>query len=144
MNAEKAAQETGSEQIHVLIFELDGQLYGVDVSQVDALVEGPSSQEQEETGAWAYQGQEVPLRCLASWIGLESPEVSPSRVLLSRDQGSLQGFLVDIPKDMVSLRLDDVYPVPVLIRRVLGPSALWGVGRSAGGLVLLVDLRARA
>jgi chemotaxis signal transduction protein len=140
MNADKAAQETASEQVHVLVFELDGQLYGVDVCQVEALVEGPSSQEQEETRVWSYQDQEVPLRCLASWIGLEPPEVSPSRVLLSRDQGSLQGFLVDIPKDMVTLRLEDVYPVPVLIQRVLGPSALWGVGRSAEGLVLLVDL----
>jgi chemotaxis signal transduction protein len=153
--------------VHVLIFELEGQLYGIDVEQVEAIVEGEGeaglpvptlSGGREGSGAegrtCSYEGQDVPVRSLASWIRLGQPDLSQSfrtgkrpstvasRVLLSRSSGTLQGFLVDTPKDIVALSVVDIFPIPDLIQRVLGPTPLWGVGRSPGGLLLLVDLAA--
>jgi chemotaxis signal transduction protein len=55
----------------------------------------------------------------------------------------LRGFLVDLPKTIVTLSVEDIFPIPPLIRRVLGVSPLWGVGRLPHGLLLLVDLAAR-
>ena len=118
-------------QVHLLVFQLDGQLYGVNVEQVEAILEAMDA------------GELVPLQPLAAWLGLDPPEDARSRVLLSRSSGELVGFLVDTPRDLVTLPLEDVFPIPSLIRRVLGPSPLWGVGRSSKGLLLLVDLAHR-
>jgi chemotaxis signal transduction protein len=158
--------------VHLLVFELDGQFYGVDVDQVEAIVAG-----ERTDGFCSYEGQDVPVHDLARWIGLDRPDPSPrpsvvssprpsvvpspqpsavetgetgkrlsmavSRVLLSRSSGTLQGFAVDTPKNIVTLGVADLFPIPNLIQRVLGPTPLWGVGRSPGGLLLLVDLARR-
>ncbi len=124
-------------QIHLLLFELDGQLYGVDVDQVEALVEGECCD-----GLWSYEGQDVPTQCLALWVGLEQPEKAPTRMLLTQSGGELRGFLVDTPRDIATLSVEDIFPIPNLIQRVLGHTPLWGVGRTARGLLLLVDLAA--
>lgn len=138
-----ASQRTSEGRVHVLIFEQDDQLYGVDVGQVETIVGGQVSLGEEAEGVWVYGGQEVPIRDLARWIGLERRGAGPGRVLLSRSSGTLRGFLVDTPKDIVGLPLENIHPIPDLIRRVLGPSPLWGVGRGAQGLILLVDLAHR-
>jgi chemotaxis signal transduction protein len=150
--------------VHLLVFELDGQFYGVDVDQVEAIVAGECTD-----GICSYEGEDVPVRDLARWIGLDRPDPSPrpsvvsspqpsavetgetgkrpsvavSRVLLSRSSGTLQGFLADTPRNIVTLGVADLFPIPNLIQRVLGPTPLWGVGRSPGGLLLLVDLARR-
>jgi chemotaxis signal transduction protein len=153
--------------VHVLIFELERQLYGIDVEQVKAIVEGEaddglpvpthsgcSAESGAEGRTCFYEGQDVPVHSLASWIGLGQPDLSQSfgtdkqpspvasRVLLSRSSGTFQGFLVDTPKDIVALSVVDIFPIPDLIQRVLGPTPLWGVGKSPSGLLLLVDLAA--
>jgi purine-binding chemotaxis protein CheW len=131
MEMDSEDRPLGTEQVPLLIFELGGQFYGVDVDQVEAIVERQTS----------YQGQEIPVQDMALWIGLEmSKEGEASRLLLSRSGGALQGFLVDTPKDVIALSLDGIFPIPPLIRRVLGRSPLWGVGQWPQGLILLVDL----
>jgi len=149
--------------VHLLVFELGGQFYGVDVDQVEAIVAGECTD-----GFFSYEGEDVPVHDLARWIGLdrpdplpsisspvlpspqpsavetgERPSVAVSRVLLSRSSGTLQGFVADTPKNIVTLGVADIFPIPNLIQRVLGPTPLWGVGRSPGGLLLLVDLARR-
>jgi chemotaxis signal transduction protein len=123
------------EQVHFLVFELDGQFYGIDVNQVEAIVEGQPGGER-----WSYEGQEVPLQYLARWIGLDRPAKPPSRVLISSGDVGLRAFLVDSPITIASLPVDDIFPIPTLIRQVVKSTPLWGVGRSARGLLLLVDL----
>lgn len=122
-------------QMHFLVFELDGQAYGVNVDQVVTVVEG-----QSRRGAWRYEGQDIPVQSLAGWLGLDEPEPPPSRVLVSQRDGALRGFLVDTPRDIVTLPMDEIFPIPVLIQRVLGSTPLWGVGRRIQGLLPLVDL----
>jgi chemotaxis signal transduction protein len=137
---------TDQEQVHFLVFELDGQHYGVNVDQVEAVVEGECCED-----SWSYEGQDVPVQCFATWIGLRStaseavdePDRSASRILIGWSGDAMRGFLVDLPRTIVSLAVDDIFPIPPLIQRVLGPSPLWGVGRLPRGLLLLVDLAAQ-
>jgi purine-binding chemotaxis protein CheW len=139
------------EQVHFLVFELGGQRYGVNVDQVEAVVEGEARQGRGCEGLWSYEGQDVPVQCFAMWIGLRStaseavdePAQAASRILVGWSGDALRGFLVDLPRTIVTLPVDDIFPIPPLIRRVLGPSPLWGVGRLPRGLLLLVDLAAR-
>lgn len=131
MKMDREDRHLATEQVPLLIFELGGQLYGVDVDQVEAIVERQAS----------FQGPEIQVQDLAVWIGLElSEEGEASRLLLSRSSGALRGFMVNTPKDVIALSLDGIFPIPPLIRRVLGRSPLWGVGQWAQGLILLVDL----
>jgi chemotaxis signal transduction protein len=129
-----------------LAFELGGQLYGIEVEQVEAIVEGKTispeekSLEKGDVILWPFEGEQVPVRCLARWVGLDATEESATRVLFSRGSEGLQGFWVGTPRDIVTLPLEEIFPIPILIRRVLGPSPLWGIGRAPQGLLLLVNL----
>lgn len=139
MEMAKVKRTFDVDQVYFLIFELSGQLYGVGVEQVEAIIEGEGSD-----GLCSYEGQEIPLQDLAVWVGLGLPKGGgASRVLVSRSGGGLRGFVVNTPKDVVALPLEDIFPIPPLIRQVLGPSPLWGVGRWPAGLILLVDLAMR-
>jgi len=121
--------------IHFLVFDLAGQPYGVNVAQVEGVVAGPGRE-----GKWTYQGQEIILHSLPRLLELALPEEALNRVLLIRRDGELHGFLVPTPRDIVALAVEDIFPLPPLIRRVLGErTLLWGVGRMENGLLLLVD-----
>jgi chemotaxis signal transduction protein len=136
--AEHREPDNSTQDIHILVFELGGQLYGVDVDQVETVVEGQASD-----GLWSYQGQEIPVQDLALWVGLEaSGEDTASRLLLVWSNGALRGFSVDTPRDIVALPPEAVFPIPPLIQRVSGRSPLWGVAQWSKGLILLVDLTA--
>jgi chemotaxis signal transduction protein len=136
--AENQGLDNASEDIYLLLFELDGQLYGVDVAQVETIIEG-----QTRDGLWSYQGQEMAAQDLALWVGLEaSGEDKASRVLLSWSNGALRGFLVNTPKDIVALPPESVFAIPPLIQRVSERSPFWGVAQGPKGLILLVDLTA--
>jgi chemotaxis signal transduction protein len=128
-------EHRSGEQVHIVVFELAGRAYGVNVDQVEALTEGESTE-----GMCRYDDQDIPVQCLARWIGLDPPDPLPSRLLVSRSGGAPHGFLVDTPRDIVSLAVEDIFALPVLVQRVLGDTPLWGVGRCPDGLLPLVDL----
>lgn len=128
-------REREVQAIPFLLFELEGQRYGVAVDQVEAIVEAPAVEEQ-----YLYAGQEVPVRSFAGWIGLPAADKFPGCVLIGRSAEGWQGFGVGTPRDITTLPLEAIHPIPILIRRVLGNSPLWGVGQHVDGLVLLVNL----
>lgn len=134
--------------VQLLVFELQGQRYGVDVAEIEAIVQASALRHDE--GTFAYGEEEVTADSLARWVGLGSrdeaaagqataPGAEPQHLLLSRSGGVLNGLLVDMPRDIVSMPLEAIYALPPLIRRLLADSPLWGVGRAEEGLILLVD-----
>lgn len=143
---EAAQSYQGSVQF--LIFELQGQRYGVDVAAIEAIVQASALRGQE--GSFSYEEEGVmAVHSLAQWVGLatgresstdRAPAADASRhLLLSRSGGGLYGLLVDMPRDIISLPLEAIHALPPLIRRLLAHSPLWGVGRTEEGLILLVD-----
>lgn len=145
--------ETGAARAHLagvqfLVFELHGQRYGVDVAEIEAIVQATALRRQGETSS--YEGKDLPsVQTLERWVGLtasqptstEDPSATdaPPHLLLSRSSGGLNGLLVDMPRDIVSLPLESIYALPPLIRHLLPDSPLWGVGQAEDGLILLVD-----
>lgn len=150
--------------VQFLVFELAGQRYGVDVAEVEGLVRSDASAAPKE-GVLVYEGEQVQVQPLAQWVGLPPEQEAASRtgngsaapgsglppvpggefsrLLLSRRGGTLNGLLVDMPRDIISLPLDAIFALPVLIRRLLVDSPLWGVGRAEDGLILLLDPASR-
>jgi chemotaxis signal transduction protein len=85
---------------------------------------------------------ELPLVELATLLKLaSSPPLSRPRVLLPT-VGSQQGILVENPQEIVEIAPDDLYPLPVLIKRTVNVPAVWGVARIGESLAALVDLAA--
>jgi len=120
---EAAQSYQGSVQF--LIFELQGQRYGVDVAAIEAIVQASALRGQE--GSFSYEEEGVmAVHSLAQWVGLATGRES-------------SGLLVDMPRDIISLPLEAIHALPPLIRRLLAHSPLWGVGRTEEGLILLVD-----
>ena len=71
----------------------------------------------------------------------------PNCVLLIQSGGKLRGFLVDAPRSIVHLPVENVFPMPILIKRFLifsGLSLLRGIVRVSNKLMLLVDLSANS
>ena len=138
----------------ILVFKHAGWRFGVAVDHVEAIVGLPPPAAAGEPARCEYQGQELPAQTLGAWLGLQDGDGwQPSRVLIVRAPehgggggGALRAFLVDAPRDIVTLPLEAVYPMPVLMARALGASPFWGVGhdRHNDELVLLVDLGAAA
>jgi chemotaxis signal transduction protein len=141
-----ARSYTGSVQF--LVFALHDQRYGVDVAEIEAIVQAAGLR--QEDGAFSYEGEELlAVHPLDRWVGLTAGREAPAggapatdaprHLLLSRSSGGLHGLLVDMPRDIVSLPLEAIYALPPLIRHLLPDSPLWGVGRAEGELILLVD-----
>lgn len=137
-----AAGPAQQDSVHLLVFELEGQRYGVDVDEIEAIVQAGALRQGEE--AFAYGDETVVVDSLARWVGRASAaERAPQHLLLSRRGGVLSGLLVDMPRDIVSLPLERIHALPDLIRRLLSGSPFWGVGRAEEGLILLVDPASR-
>lgn len=116
----------GRETLTVLLLEVEGQLVGIDVAEVERIV--PS------TGQ--HPLPDLPVRSLAGWLGLPEPAQAPAWLLLGRQQG----LAVDRPHDLVDLPLAEIFSLPLLIRRTLPASPLWAVAHGPQGLLLLAHL----
>jgi chemotaxis signal transduction protein len=140
-DAERQAARSYPGNLQFLVFELQGQRYGVDVAEVEAIVQATGLEPRE--GGFAYQEEGLRgVHPLSRWVGLPAAQdlpATPHHLLLSRSAEGLNGLLVDMPRDIVSLPLEDIYALPPLIRHLLPDSPLWGVGRAEDGLILLVD-----
>ena len=138
----------------ILVFKHAGWRFGVAVEHVEAILGLPPLPAPGEAARCEYRGQDLPMQTLGTWLGLQDHGGwQPSRVLITRGPGYLSGrgdalraFLVDAPRDIVTLPLEAVYAMPVLVARALGASPFWGIGhdRQSGNLILLVDLAADA
>jgi chemotaxis signal transduction protein len=146
--AQAEAARSHVDSMHFLVFALHGQRYGVDVAEIEAIVQVAGLRQHD--GGVSYEGEGLlAVHSLDRWIGLaaehdmpadQAPAAdAPHHLLLSRSGRGLHGLLVDMPRDIVSLPLEAIYALPPLIRHLLPDSPLWGVGRAEDGLILLVD-----
>jgi hypothetical protein len=121
--------ETDRPILTLAVFPLGDGLVAFDAEQVAGLA-AP-----EDVG-------ELPLVELAALLNLaQSPPLSSPRVLLPA-VGPRRGILLENPQGIVAVAPDDLYPLPMLIKRTVSVSAVWGVARVGESLAALVDLAA--
>jgi chemotaxis signal transduction protein len=121
--------ETDRPVLTLAVFPLGDGLVAFDAQQIAGLA-AP-----EDVG-------ELPLVELAALLELaHPPPLNRPRVLLPV-VSPRRGILVENPQEIVEIAPDDLYPLPVLVKRTLSVPAVWGVARIGEALAALVDLAA--
>ena len=60
--------------------------------------------------------------------------------MLCNADGSLVGFVIGEPEDIVQVDVEDIELLPPLIRPMVKGRGIWGVAIRKGELVILIDL----
>lgn len=120
-------------EIQLLIFDLMGIKFGVDIEQVSEIYElmdlGQMKGARYEA-SWFHE--KIPFR--------QGPVVYKSPRLLSlKDKETTLGIIIDQPEDILSITLNDIQPLPSLLEVLNRPSAIWGVALKGERTILLVD-----
>lgn len=126
----KPAGGAPPEEIQVLVFEIMGMRFGVDMEQIGKMAELSYAEDR----GWNILEfhQVIPLR------GAETVYRSP-KVLLIKDETGGRAVLIDHAKNVVRVDLDSIRLFPPLLSAKRRSAAVWAVAFVDGEVVLLVD-----
>ncbi|OQY27419.1 MAG: hypothetical protein B6244_10630 [Candidatus Cloacimonetes bacterium 4572_55] len=127
--------------LEVFIFFIDDYLFGVDIAMIDG-IQDPEEFEvcyQDEAG-----NKTTMLLDSDQILGIphqrnHQRNSGISKILLLENEGLLYGFKVYNPQGIISLKIDDLYEIPQVIK-YLRVSTFWAATIVKGEIVLLVDL----
>lgn len=133
-----------SEQ-QTVVFNLKGQLFGADASQVFQII-----RYQEVTkvprmprfleGIINYRGDVIPVVSLIKRFDMGEDTITrKTKVLLTRIDGKLAGFMVDDVAEILRFTEEETEPAPGLLYGEAG-TYLKNVGKKGDKLVSIIDL----
>lgn len=128
MDDQPGSENIRFEELQLLILNIAGIKFGVDMEQVSEIMELEQAN-QKEFSIVKFD-ENLPFRGLAVTYKLP-------KVLLLKDEFS-STILIEQPEDMVSISIDSVQPLPPLLA-CRKASPIWGVTLLDDEVVLLVD-----
>ena len=134
------------QEIELLIFNLNGKIFGVDIEQVERMIDAvdlraPDKNTFSHKHLLVYEDREIPVMELSQEIRLERDiDYQQPKVLLVKKKNSYIGFLIDNPSDIVSVSIDDINSLPKLVEISKSVNLIWGVAKVKEQLVILIDL----
>ena len=144
-DAEAAAQPIVEEKLEVLVFQLGGENYGLDILQIAEIIRFVEPTEIPNTAAHldgiiSLRGRMVPVINGRKRLGheLRIPD-RKSRIIVLQDDTQLQGILVDSTTQVVKLPKANIEPTPPV---VVGVDAefIEGVCEYRNQLIILLRL----
>ncbi len=136
--------ESGKE-MQIVLFNLNEVLYGVDVNQVQGVLEVleitkvPNAPHYIE-GVTNLRGDVIPVVDLRKKFGLETDESGSDSKMMVIGQGErATGILVDSVMEVLNISNDDIEEVPDVVSTVDSDRVL-GVAKHKDDLVILLDL----
>ncbi len=142
-----ASQELalGSEEQQLVVFELSGESYGVDISAVNTIIRMqpithvPRAPEFVE-GVINLRGSIVPVIDLRRRFGLSNfEETKASRIVVVETESGLIGMIVDAVTETLSISFDAIEP-PSSIVTSTDSRYLRGVAKTDDRLLILLDI----
>ncbi len=132
-------------EMKIVLFNLNDVLYGVDVNQVQTVLEVleitkvPNAPHYME-GVTNLRGNVIPVIDLSKMFGLNNEVSESDRKMMVVGQGEgASGILVDSVLEVLNISKDDVEEIPDVVST--GDSVnLLGVAKHNDGLVILLDL----
>ena len=132
-------------EMKIVLFNLNDVLYGVDVNQVQTVLEVleitkvPNAPHYME-GVTNLRGNVIPVIDLSKMFGLGNELSESDRKMMVVGQGEgASGILVDSVLEVLNISKDDVEDIPDVVST--GDSVnLLGVAKHKDGLVILLDL----
>jgi purine-binding chemotaxis protein CheW len=143
--SEAAVQPVVEEKLEVLVFQLGGENYGLDILQIAEIIRFVEPTEIPNTAAYldgiiSLRGRMVPVINGRKRLGheLRMPD-RKSRIIVLQDETELQGILVDSASQVVKLPKTNIEPTPPV---VVGVDAefIQGVCEYRNQLIILLRL----
>lgn len=119
--SQAASQPVPEEKLEVLVFQLGGENYGLDILQVAEIIRFVEPTEIPNTAAYldgiiSLRGRMVPVINGRKRLGheLRMPD-RKSRIIVLQDETELQGILVDSASQVVKLPKANIEPTPPVV-----------------------------
>ncbi|MDI6703895.1 MAG: chemotaxis protein CheW [bacterium] len=133
------------EGLEIVVFKLEEQSFGVDISQVKEILKGGQIEALSDLpsfldGIVKFKEEYLPVIDLEKRLGAE---VSPKRetsILVIDINGRDIGVQVTSIQGVGNLGLDGIRPIPRLILKNLKVDYIWGIGKLEKDLIFLLDL----
>ena len=144
-NSADADPGTGSEVAQYVTFALGDRLFGVDIMSVDEIRQWTSAtplphQPEWNRGVLNLRGAIVPVHDLRARLGGELTEPTPSHVVvIASIRGQSVGILVDAVSDILTIRAEQIHPLPPNVSEV-DESTISGLVSTGDSMVALLDL----
>ena len=136
----------GDETVQVIVFNLGGERYGVDVSQVREIIKPsqitriPNAPDFIE-GVINLRGQITTIVNLRKRFGMEpKPIDNDTRIIVVEFDNAAIGMMVDTVTEVKYLSTSDIEPLPDIITAREEAKFLKGVGKLPDGLLIMIDL----
>lgn len=140
---------TTLEEIEILVFMAAGGRFGADAKQVFRVIR-PAQTTNKRGGlqkitpqpdGYLFNQEGVVVVDLAARLSSPGPLSAEASILLVKGIDPPLGFLVDNLEDIVTVPVEDIFPLPPLIERTQKTGAsLWAIARVEKQLIALLDL----
>ncbi|MGI6669585.1 MAG: chemotaxis protein CheW [Acetivibrionales bacterium] len=132
-------------ELQVLVFDLNGQPYGAEASQVLQIIRYEEPEKEPRMpkfieGVLSFRDSALPVIDLVKRFNLgESAITKKTKILVAKIEDRYVGFIVNDVAEIVEFAADEVDPVPAVEKT--GASAyLKRVGKKNDKLIFIIDL----
>lgn len=139
------AQTDSKKEEQLVVFQLDGQTYGVDIARVyeiirvESITMVPKAPKFVE-GVIKLRGSIIPIIDLRKRFGMKPAEsTANSRIMVVEMGGTTVGMIVDAVTEVFRVSQSDIEPPPPVVSGV-DSSYLRGIALWQGRLIILLDL----
>lgn len=139
----EVAREAEAE-VALLGFDLAGQLFGLPLDEVQAVLAAPSDiatmpqSDDAALGVIMAEGRLLPLVSLHHLLGLQAEPQRAGRVVVIRIGDSEVGLAVDRLQAIVRLPISAIDPAPAVLNRTVGEAQVQSIGRVSGGSLMAI------
>lgn len=137
--------ETETKEEQLVVFQLDGQTYGVDIARVfeiirmESITTVPKAPKFVE-GVIKLRGSIIPIIDLRKRFNLSPAEsTANSRIIIVEMGGTIVGMIVDAVSEVLSVSRSNIEPPPAVVSG-LDSAYLRGIALWQERLVILLDL----
>jgi Chemotaxis signal transduction protein len=134
------------EYLHLVIFELSGEEFGVNITQVSEIIpilritRIPQAPECIK-GLINLRGKILVVIDLNKRLGFPSKETDTlSKIIIVEVKDAVIGMLVNSVKEVMHLSLSSIEPTPEMIKSKINTKYLTSVGKTGNRLLILLNL----
>ena len=148
MFGEISGQDSGvsDEGLQLVVFELSGEEFGVDIMQVSEIIPAPKITRIPQApecvkGLINLRGKIIVVIDLNIRLGFSPKESDElSRIIIVEVGDTVIGMLVNSVKEVMRLPLSSIEPTPEMIKSKINAEYLKGVGKLEDRLLILLNL----
>ncbi len=134
------------ENLRLVVFELSGEEFGVDIMQVSEVIPVPRITRIPQApeyikGLINLRGKILVVIDLNKRLGFPSKETDTlSRIIIVEVKDIVIGMLVNSVKEVMRLSLSSIEPTPEVVKSKINAEYLTGVGKIGNRLLILLNL----